>query len=436
MQSNKKLQSLADIQERFLSNRSFLNQYQNIWEKEVLNYYPESLKAFPEEWIAEISSYSLDDLYQLDGKQSFEDLPDGEFKNFVAKCRSLEVLPSTSKSSGPYTSWAWNGVKGKKQHEITRLVPIIKEEMKALHCHQLIDIGGGVGHLARILAHYEGIPVVTVDMNPDLQAKGNKRIKKYPLPEDHNDIQYYCCEFNQDFHQNHLSQLPLKNKSFGMIGLHTCGHLANNFLFNIEKSNSQLGVNLGCCYLKLDPDSQTNLSQLAKQNPLKNTKYSLTLATRGHLKLSKEEFEYKLKVKKYRYLLHLFFLENGLQRFVSVGDSPPRDYAQNFSDYVFLKIEEAYTKKEINQEEYLKLKSRPANEIDKCYQDEKQQETFWNLFYCDLIRWQVGRILEIDILLDRALYAFEKGIEAEVYEVFDENLSPRNIALIYKKKGD
>ena len=436
MQGDKKLNSFTRIRDRFLKNRSFLNQFQKIWEKEVLNYFPDSLDAFPKEWIAEISKYSEKDLYLLDGKQCYQHLPDGQFKNFVARCRELEKLPSVSFESSQYPSWAWNGVKGKKQHEINRLIPIIKQEVTNFDCHQLIDIGGGVGHLARLLSFYEGIPVISVDLNNQLQTKGKARADKYPLPNNHAKLQYYCCEFNHQFYHNHLPKFSLDDQRFGMVGLHTCGNLANDFLFNIENSKSHFGINLGCCYLKLEPDHHTNLSQIARQNPLKNTKYSLTLATRGHLKLSRTEFDFKLKVKKYRYLLHLLFLRNGIKGFVSVGDSPPRDYAKSFADYAKIKFEEAYKKKQIKTNIFQKLQVLTTNELNNFFTDKNQQDQFWNLFYCDLIRWQVGRILEIDIILDRALYAIEKGMESEVFQVFDEDISPRNIGLLYKKKGD
>jgi hypothetical protein len=434
MQGNMKLDNHNLIRNRFLSNRKFLCENQKIWEKEVLNYFPESLDAFPKQWVEEISKYTMDQIYQLDGKQSFDHLPDGEFKQFVEKCREMEILPRQAVITKEYPSWAWNGVKGKKKHEITQLVPVISELTKEGNIEKLIDIGGGVGHLARILAHYEGHSVISIDMNPTLQEKGKKRISKYPLPVGHGDIDYYCCEFNDQFNKDHLVKLPL-TKEYGMIGLHTCGNLANDFLYTITKTTSKAGLNLGCCYLKLDPKKQTNLSQTAKDHPLNNTKYSLTLATRGHLKLTREEFDYKIKVKRYRYLLHLWFLEQGINKFVSVGDSPPRDYALSFAGYVKLKMDEAFSKDELTTQQHETMKSIKDSIINEFFDSKEKQGLFWNLFYCDLIRWQVGRLLEIDILLDRALFAWENQHEAEIFEIFDESISPRNIALKYKKRA-
>lgn len=431
--SNFILNHFEALKERLITLRSFLNRYRPLWDREVLNYYPESLQAFPSNWIQEIGQFSLDDLYELDGKQEFQHLPDGAFKSFVQECRGLEQFPILPVQEKDYPTWAWYGVKGKKKHEIMRLTPLISKYCQQKQLTGLIDIGGGVGHLARILAHYEGIPVTSVDINPKLQEKGKAREKKYPKPEGHQALDFYCCQFNQQFALEHLEKISNSDKQ-GMIGLHTCGNLANDFLKTMIATDIKMGVNLGCCYLKLDPKKETSLSQVAKTHPLIHTKYSLTLATRGHLKLSREEFDYKLKVKKYRYLLHLFFLEHGLTRFVSVGDSPPRDYALPFAGYVNLKIKEAMNKEEIPREIAKRLQAISDEEKNDFFAQQKRQDIFWQLFQCDLIRWQVGRLLELDIVLDRALYAYENGLEAQAFQIFDEEKSPRNIALVYTRK--
>jgi hypothetical protein len=48
----------------------------------------------------------------------------------------------------------------------------------------------------------------------------------------------------------------------------------------------------------------------------------------------------------------------------------------------------------------------------------------------NIIRWQLGRVLELYLLLDRAIYIEERGMSVELKQFFDENLSPRNIGLL------
>jgi hypothetical protein len=53
---------------------------------------------------------------------------------------------------------------------------------------------------------------------------------------------------------------------------------------------------------------------------------------------------------------------------------------------------------------------------------------------CNLIRWQLGRALEIYILLDRALFLEEHQYQVSVKTYFKESLSPRNIGILAIKK--
>jgi hypothetical protein len=46
-----------------------------------------------------------------------------------------------------------------------------------------------------------------------------------------------------------------------------------------------------------------------------------------------------------------------------------------------------------------------------------------------LIRNALGRVMELYLLVDRAIFLEEKGYKVEVQEFFDEELSPRNIGI-------
>ena len=51
------------------------------------------------------------------------------------------------------------------------------------------------------------------------------------------------------------------------------------------------------------------------------------------------------------------------------------------------------------------------------------------MFLCNIIRWQLGRALEVYLLLDRCLYLEEKGYQVSCLQFFDEEISPRNIGI-------
>ena len=51
-----------------------------------------------------------------------------------------------------------------------------------------------------------------------------------------------------------------------------------------------------------------------------------------------------------------------------------------------------------------------------------------------LIRNAFGRLLELYIQLDRVIFLEENNYNAELLEVFEEPVSPRNIAIVATKK--
>ena len=55
------------------------------------------------------------------------------------------------------------------------------------------------------------------------------------------------------------------------------------------------------------------------------------------------------------------------------------------------------------------------------------------MFCANIIRWQFGRAIEKLIILDRAIYLKENNYKVELGELFDENISPRNIGIFAEK---
>ena len=132
-----------------------------------------------------------------------------------------------------------------------------------------------------------------------------------------------------------------------------------------------------------------------------------------------EEFQTKERVKYYRYCLHLFMVEKlGVEIFVTAGNAPLRAYWGEFSVYANSKLVE------------LEIQCPYTNEeLDEFYHSKPVQKRLRTMFLANIIRWQLGRVIEHYILTDRCLYLEENGFKAKMYEVFDPKISPRNIAI-------
>ena len=55
------------------------------------------------------------------------------------------------------------------------------------------------------------------------------------------------------------------------------------------------------------------------------------------------------------------------------------------------------------------------------------------MFEANIIRWQFGRAIEKLIILDRAMFLEENNYKVTWGELFNEEVSPRNIGLYAEK---
>jgi hypothetical protein len=70
----------------------------------------------------------------------------------------------------------------------------------------------------------------------------------------------------------------------------------------------------------------------------------------------------------------------------------------------------------------------PAD-LQKYWEQENIQRKARQLMLLNIVRTLFGRLLELYMVLDRALYLEENQFEVEVKETFDRALSPRNLRI-------
>ncbi|WP_034732825.1 methyltransferase [Bacteriovorax sp. Seq25_V] len=396
-----------------------IKEHQEMWNGEIITLYPDRLDIFNQEWVKELSLLTDEQLWQVDCFQNTEFLNEGSFKTWLNELNELCELPKYEYGElEKLPDFAFNKVKGKKRHEILVLAKLLKQVQAENDFSHLVDIGGGVGHLSRVMAHYKSIECISLDINKDFQTIGEKRLHKYTKPEDHKNVTFITHDFTYDLKEEQTRDI-FTDKSFS-LGLHTCGPLALKHI-DVATVNKTLGfINFGCCYNKLNPQTDCNISQYSKNHGLTLTDYAFTLACRGHSSMDYNAFKLKRRVKDFRYAIHIFFYKYfGIKEVVAVGDSEPREYWGKFSDYLIGKCEKLGMKNEYS-----------AQFIDDFFEDAKMQEYLKELFLCNVIRWQYGRSLELYLLIDRCLYLQERGFSPLLLEFFDPSLSPRNIGIL------
>jgi hypothetical protein len=361
-------------------------------------------------------SWSLPDLHRLDdaiagAAECPEDLPVPQaLRDFCQELRPWIRFPQTSgKEALPEKKTLH--MTAKKQHEISAILPFLAGKKSLLGLERGVDIGGGVGHLARTLASSLALPMVSIDRDAALQSQGQALLEKFKLS--HLPLQFVAGTMEPG-PQEHLD-IHFQGQCFS-LGLHTCGPLAWTHLKKSQSSRAVL--NFGCCYDRMDVARDCQQSAWAQKHPLPLTSFSLFLATRGRRR-SLDELAMQEKVNTYRLALHLFLQEAGLaEGFLAVGDAARSTYEQGFSAYA----EDRF--------HFLGMDFAPHAERAKVYTERPDvKQAMREFFIINVVRNVFARPLEVLLLLDRVLWMEEQGHAVELIEFFDHSISPRNLGL-------
>ncbi len=404
------------LQEHYNELLQILRDNHTCWDQEVLNSYPESITRPPEDWLEVLSTLTLDQLWLLDSKQDFSFIGHHKMRDCFEKLEQLTTLPRKKASIDHHYNQAdaFFGVRGKKRYEIATLAPILKEFKHDFRFKRLIDIGGGQGHLGRVISKHFGVETLSVDRDPHLLNLGIKNVNRLQ----HRVLPAGAASINfKELYIKDGDTLPdcFDSDSF-ILGLHTCGDLSCSLMDFATQASSKGLLSFGCCYHKMNLNSDGRAKNGPIDLPL-NT-HALTLATRGHRSDSREAFDLKLQVKRHRYALHLFhYHERGIQRFYPMGETKAKEYTGPFSDYAQPRLE-AYQI------------AATTDELENFYQQDWVIALYQKMTYANLIRWQFGRAVELFILLDRALKLERQGFKVEMGTYFNELKSPRNIGIL------
>jgi hypothetical protein len=411
-----------NIKSQALSLRDFLSRYAPLWEDEIMNQYPEAVAFYPQEWIDLLDGLTQAELYDIDCKKIIPQIENTSFAFFMQEAMNLSALPVIPESPLPkMEDWAYNGMKKKKRHEIERIVPRLKKMRPSFH--YVVDIGGGVGHLSRVLSLYHSIPSVSLDRDRYFQSIGEERLKKFRHPKEAAEIRFVNVTFGTGEEEAIIREV-FRPESFS-LGLHTCGGLANHLIKNTVTNKTAGLLSFGCCYHRLDTTTEFPLSQFYQEENLPRPNlYALSLATRSHAQRDFEVYLTKERVKQYRYALHLFLVKFWNNKyFTDVGECPIKTYWGPFAGYIRAKLSELKLEHSFTDEDF-----------NSFYNDQNLQRELRVMWLCNLIRWQLGRPLEVYLLLDRVLYLEENGYDVQIETYFEESLSPRNIGILATRR--
>ena len=400
------------LQTRFSELTDFLTSCQPLWSDEVIDQYPRCLELYPEAWISEITQLEPDQLFDLEHSRELASIRNRELRSYYEQHARLAKLPRVDiQPSERLGHTAFFRVGEKKRHEISVVSELVADICRKQQIDCVIDFGGGIGYLAQSLAHHYQLPTISIDRESSLQDTGRKRhaIRKTDHSSELQYVEMDCAA---------IGELPGEGKRL-LLGLHTCGTLANAQIQAAVRENCPALLNFSCCYHKLS-DEDYYLSRYGSQRGVRLTPKALTLASRAP-RYTRKTYDFSKRVKYYRYLIHLFlYHELGIREFVSFGNSTKQLYRGDFTSYALEQLGRIgqATDKDM------------ARALEAFAQNAVWQDRVMQMVAANIIRGAATRSLELLLLCDRAIYASEQGYEATLAEYFDDILSPRNIGLL------
>ena len=389
--------------------RSLLMPLREIWGFSVLKSWPEMRTAIGPDLLQARVQLSLPEQYRFLRGEVLPQLP-ASVQNWQFALQRLITFPEQPSPQLQETPFD-EGLNPKKNHEISAILEFLEERCDTVQ--QLIDIGGGAGHLARHLASRRAWNTFSIDRESSFQAKGRWLLQRRPWKRL---VQGSFTFVTGTFPECLTDYKGLDRTVHTLsVGLHTCGPLAWHHIL-MAGANVDV-LNFGCCYDKLQLDTDVERSSRAQEAPLGWTQEALFLATRGGKERSFEDFTFQARVQEFRFALHAYLCEQGFaDNFLSVGQTPDRHYKGSFAAYVE------------NRLQSLQISSRAdAEEIEtfRC----KHSPILAEQWAAALLRNRLARGLEVLLILDRALWLEEKGMEVLVHQFFDPSLSPRNLGI-------
>jgi Methyltransferase domain len=409
-----------DYRKRFLEIYDFLSTYQKIWQNEIMLLYPDYLAEYPYPWVKDLARVRVkSDIIRLEMRDIHGLVSDPELIAFYDRIEELCDVPFIGDYPpmpvGPHT---FLYMIPKKQYEVKRLAPVIHALTQTQKIKKIVDIGGGIGLLAQSLSNQYGHSVTSLDLDPIMQQTGVTRGKRYAKNPQHL-VDYQNIKVDE----KNVEFLNCLNSETLSVGLHTCGPLANAQIRGSATKKVAAIINFGCCFQKLEnvPDSE-NISQFAQglPAPLKMSHFALTLACRAHQKMNDDDYDLKLKVKLYRYAIHMLLYDHYAHRsLATLGNSKPALYDESFGVYVY--------------EQFRRIQQEPKHTIDELneyFRSEEKQKMIWEMLAAGLIRNSMGRVMELYLMLDRVLYLEEQNYKVDLWQFFDEEVSPRNLGIV------
>jgi SAM-dependent methyltransferase len=321
----------------------------------------------------------------------------------VQRVTQVPRLPVTPMALPPE---ALRGVSARKREQLADLLGAVSGV--AARSQRIVDVGAGSGHFARLAAELFGRETVALDREPSRLQTGAERSKRRARDGGQLDVRFVVSDlFRQGF--------GLRRTDLA-VGLHACGELGDRLVLAAGAARCELAL-VSCCLQKTRADVRVSLSRSAGEFRLQKADLGLT-----NLTLQAEGVEAPLA-------------DNLRGREVRLG-------VRHLLRARGIELRPGEEMRGVNrrraQAGFPALASRvlaerglsPPTEAELGFHAQNAARDWALIRRFSLPRNLLARLVELSVVLDRAALLEECGLRAEVAQLFDQRVTPRNLVLL------
>ncbi|CAL6083761.1 Methyltransferase_domain-containing protein [Hexamita inflata] len=384
-------------------------------------------------WLVDVNENSLLQIKQLSVCDN------SDISHYFSKsddlCSESDLISDTTKVQIPsdcniVSDQQFQSMNARKSSQIELLSTLISENIDLNTSTQIVDLGGGVGHLANLLQQKTNLKTIVLERDQQFTSKGQNLYK------------------NLSF----ITKTITDESSFDQLfppsvicGLHTCGSFGVHLIQMFIRSSAQfnLMVQVPCCYQTISIENFlvskrfSDLKAFLVQKQI-NFRSFLNLCCcdqTKNLSLSTEEIQVINKAKHRRMIyekVNKILTDEIGQQMIAKRSRIQSDDMEGYFKQQFETLIGKEFKLKKNMNEYLIEAYGTSNiaEINKEFAFEKYEPMLIKIFKMQTV---VCRTFEKLIIADRICMLEEAGYQVKTQILCSAADSPRNIVLVIKK---
>lgn len=319
----------------------------------------------------------------------------------LASARKLTIVESKDAKNLSFPFWLTNGIKGNKLKQLESFVAHLSDETLPL-----LEWCAGKGHLGRMHAACNQTPVQSIEIRDDLVELGAELAKQHRL-----DIDFYKVDALSSEAEKYVKT------DQHAVALHACGGLHQSLMRHAVAKNTHTVSISPCCYHLFQPSANyTAMSHAGKASNVYFSDSDLKLALQETV-TSGQRVARLRDIETHWRLAFDCLLDDVLNKttYLPIPSAKKALFSGEFSDFCLwaAKQKNILLPDNINYAYYLELGAK-RKAITK---------------RVELVRHGFRRLIELWLVLDRALFLQDNGYKVSLYTFCDKQVTPRNILI-------